>query len=1355
TLELVIDAEPGKLHAFLRTMAGPPGQQLTHTLTLTNWDDFSGQQRWTSGSRVQVLGTSDPNFLARVTATSVTLLAAATSHWANRFNVPDAQAYKATSNSSAGDLSVSEQGARRQAAAVRPGLSMLVVRPKFPDGCWAGSGATCSKEAWNATMNGRDFTGVNTVMSTCTWNGITLGGGVTITDDVNLACPARTQTCDDLFSAVRDASNAALATIYNLNSFDHLVGCVTLSCCTTFRISGSTSPPALGRAWQALLLPAVLGGQWINMHGNCWAGTTLHEMGHNYNCESYCFGWERGRLVVRHSGAYDSAGQVADYGDGSCIMGYQTSDYAPFNANGTGGDIKSVYGPSTTPSTPSTCITGMLSPAHPCSDCHLTLLGGGCALQVISPSNLPAGAITTRSLAVHWTGPTQALRLTGWGESDFFLSYQYDGGPNIALTGTGGLQAVLLVHQDPAISPVTQDSLNLRHTVLAYGRTFALPGTSLVVRIKSMSVDRSSVAVDVCAKSSSQTCAFANDFNDIGPEYMRLRTTANPTWLCVDLTSAGTECQPAGWAVSRQRAVVLKRDGCDATDDWSLWSVVGSSLRNKATGWCMDASLIGRYDVGWGQPIVVKPCTFTSTQSFTWRVQPGSIMTAWLQGPVYTSQVNMLSSPVPDQYSGGCPVVCTEQSWRPCNSFLPVPSQRGTTGKYAMLTFYFCDATTSTFYSALSERYPTPGDTRQATACSCASGCLGSGGMMACQELPSPPLPPPTPPSPPSPSPPGPPGAVTLGAPASDLCAGSCGAPFTMAGMPANGVTIFNPPDTTTCGAANSWSCRASPDFLYLLPSSRTARNITVDTCVDGVAAWDTFLYVIPVQPNTCFQCTVCGWLVVRALFHVCLAMLWLQSITAFDDDGSVCGRRRSSVNFDAVAGVAYWIVVEGWEITNVSQVLVSMRTRPPAVVANLLQCARAVEMRGIQLWRPCPQCLMLPLALVLQALCGSPAINVTVSSRATPALLPPPPSPSPPPPQPPPPSPSPPPPKPPPPSPSPLGSLPPPGPPGSCGAPFTMAGLPANGVTIFNPLDTTTCGAANSWSCRASPDFLYLLPSSRTARNITVDTCVDGVAAWDTFLYVIPTVVASDDDKSRCRELRSRVTFTAAGGVAYWVVVEGYDITHVSKAAEWTQHIIGGAGQPAAVCQGCHNEGSAALASTTSVPDGAMCGSPAINVTVSSRATPALLPSPPSPSPTRSQPPSPSPSPPPPKPPPPSPSPLSSLPPLGPPGAVTLGAVGAIKTYDDDGSVCGQRRSRVNFDAEGGVAYWVVVEGFWFTHVSRATTSMRTISRAVTHALHMNEYVAYMSCCLYLAVPVACAVWIPGRNRDHLLKRK
>ncbi|KAL6746694.1 hypothetical protein V8C86DRAFT_1464879 [Haematococcus lacustris] len=492
TLELAVDAELGKLHAFLRTTAGqsPYGQKLTRTLTLTNWEDFSGQQRWTSGSRVLVLGTSDPNFPVRVTATSVTLLAAATSHWANRFNVPDAEGYAAKSKSSASNITGSDQGARRQAAAIRPGLKVLVVRPKFPAGCWAGSGATCSKAAWTATMNANDFTGVNTMLSTCTWNGVTLGGGVTITDDVNLACPARTQTCDDLFNVVYDASNAALASTYNLNSFDHVVYDLQ---------SQRANFPSCG--WLGM---AVMGGQWIYMHGNCFAGTTMHEMGHNYNLD--------------HSGAYDTDGQVADYGDGSCIMGYQTSFYAPYNANGTGGDIKCFSSP------------------------HIYRMGLA-SYPVISPSNLPAGAITTRSLAVHWTGPTQALRLTGWGGSDFFLSYEYDGGPNIALTEAGALQATLLVHQHPVTNPATQDTISFMHTVLAYGSSFALPGTNLVVRIKSMSVDRSNVTVDICAKSSSQTCAFANDVIGEGPEYLRLRTT--PATTITAITTPSTTSQPS------------------------------------------------------------------------------------------------------------------------------------------------------------------------------------------------------------------------------------------------------------------------------------------------------------------------------------------------------------------------------------------------------------------------------------------------------------------------------------------------------------------------------------------------------------------------------------------------------------------------------------------------------------------------------------------------------------------------------------------------------------------------------------------------------------------------------------------
>lgn len=55
---------------------------------------------------------------------------------------------------------------------------------------------------------------------------------------------------------------------------------------------------------------------------------------------------------------------------------------------------------------------------------------------------------------------------------------------------------------------------------------------------------------------------------------------------------AGTGCQPAGYDVTKQRAIVLKKDGC--TDDWSLWMLQGHRIRNKQTGWCMDTSLLGR-----------------------------------------------------------------------------------------------------------------------------------------------------------------------------------------------------------------------------------------------------------------------------------------------------------------------------------------------------------------------------------------------------------------------------------------------------------------------------------------------------------------------------------------------------------------------------------------------------------------------------------------------------------------------------------------------------------------------------------------------------------------------------------------
>lgn len=96
-----------------------------------------------------------------------------------------------------------------------------------------------------------------------------------------------------------------------------------------------------------------------------------------------------------------------------------------------------------------------------------------------------------------------------------------------------------------------------------------------------------------------------------------------------------------------------------------------------------------------------------------------------------------------------------------------------------------------------------------------------------------------------------------------------------------------------------------------------------------------------------------------------------------------------------------------------------------------------------------------------------------------------------------------------------------------------------------------STYDTTNSFRCWPASDYTYLLPGYGAARSITIDTCVSGVAAWDTQLHVFaeesgpcftcPPTVASDDDGSECGQARSRVTFTAYAGVDYLVIVEGF----------------------------------------------------------------------------------------------------------------------------------------------------------------------------------------------------------------------
>ncbi|KAL6746497.1 hypothetical protein V8C86DRAFT_2941503, partial [Haematococcus lacustris] len=174
-------------------------------------------------------------------------------------------------------------------------------------------------------------------------------------------------------------------------------------------------------------------------------------------------------------------------------------------------------------------------------------------------------------------------------------------------------------------------------------------------------------------------------------------------------------------------------------------------------------------------------------------------------------------------------------------------------------------------------------------------------------------------------------------------------------------------PTTTTCNTTNSFPCRQARDYTYRLPAFNATRSITVDTCVAGVDAWDTVLYVFPTQGGACTFCPG--------------------------------------------AGVDYLVVVEGFLSTS----------------------------------------------------CGVPAINVTSTLVQAPPNI------------------------------TPIGS---------CNNPHNISlGL---GSASWVPT-TSTCDTTNSSPCRQARDYTYRLPAFNATRSITIDTCVAGVDAWDTVLYVFP----------------------------------------------------------------------------------------------------------------------------------------------------------------------------------------------------------------------------------------------------------
>ncbi|KAL6749348.1 hypothetical protein V8C86DRAFT_1016474 [Haematococcus lacustris] len=527
-------------------------------------------------------------------------------------------------------------------------------------------------------------------------------------------------------------------------------------------------------------------------------------------------------------------------------------------------------------------------------------------------------------------------------------------------------------------------------------------------------------------------------------------------------------------------------------------------------------------------------------------------------------------------------------------------------------------------------------------------------------------------------------------------------------------------PTTSTCDTTNSSPCWSSRDYTYRLPAFNATRNVTIDTCVAGVDAWDTFLFVIPEQDGVCTSCP----------------------FLTINDDGSMCGQYLSRVTFTASAGVDYLVVVEGYDSTrcgvpaidvistlvqdpsniipegscsnphNISVDLGSSSWVPTASTCNTTDSSPCWSSRdytyrlpafnatrnvtidtcvaGVDAWDTflfvipeqdgvCTSCHFLTInddgsmcgqylsrvtftasagvdyLVVVEGYdstrCGVPAIDVISTLVQDPSNI---------------------------------------IPEGSCSNPHNIS--VDLGSSSWVPT-ASTCNTTDSSPCWSSRDYTYRLPAFNATRNVTIDTCVAGVDAWDTFLFVIPEqdgvctschFLTINDDGSMCGQYLSRVTFTASAGVDYLVVVEGYDSTRcgvpaidvISTLVQDPSNII-----PEGSCSNPHNI-SVDLGSSSWVPTASTCNTTDSSPCWSSRDYTYRLPA------------------------------------FNATRNVTIDTcVAGVDAWDtflfvipeqdgvctschfltinDDGSMCGQYLSRVTFTASAGVDYLVVVEGY------------------------------------------------------------
>ncbi|KAL6749321.1 hypothetical protein V8C86DRAFT_1019288 [Haematococcus lacustris] len=154
---------------------------------------------------------------------------------------------------------------------------------------------------------------------------------------------------------------------------------------------------------------------------------------------------------------------------------------------------------------------------------------------------------------------------------------------------------------------------------------------------------------------------------------------------------------------------------------------------------------------------------------------------------------------------------------------------------------------------------------------------------------PRPPPPSPRPPSPPPPSPRPFPPPTPSPLPTTDFPEGHCSNASWWSFGAGTGMVIN--PGVSTCSYTSSSACRPARDYVYGFDAYHINRTVTVSTCVDGVGAWDTVLYVLTWSEDVCY----------------------CPSYVTANDQGGVCGLNRSSVTFPAEADTYYIVVVEGY----------------------------------------------------------------------------------------------------------------------------------------------------------------------------------------------------------------------------------------------------------------------------------------------------------------------------------------------------------------------------------------------------------------------------------------------------------